>query len=129
MEQKQPNKNNGPKMNMPRFNMNWIYILAILIILVLYFTDGGSSGIQKMSQQMETSYTEFKVFVDSGYAQRIVVNKGQGILKMYVKPEHIRDVFHQGTEQTGAEPYLTVEYGGIEQLEKYLHLSRRVSQK
>jgi len=124
MEQKQPNKNNGPKMNMPRFNMNWIYILAILIILVLYFTDGGSSGIQKMSQQMETSYTEFKVFVDSGYAQRIVVNKGQGILKMYVKPEHIRDVFHQGTEQTGAEPYLTVEYGGIEQLEKYLDEQR-----
>ena len=21
---------NGPKMNMPKFNMNWIYILAIL---------------------------------------------------------------------------------------------------
>ena len=55
MEQNQPNKNNGPKMNMPRFNMNWIYILAISALLIFYFTDGGN-GIQKMSQQMETSY-------------------------------------------------------------------------
>ena len=123
MEQNQPNKNNGPKMNMPRFNMNWIYILAISALLIFYFTDGGN-GIQKMSQQMETSYTEFKVFVDSGYASRIVVNKAQGVLKMYVKPEHVRDVFHQGTEHTGKDPFLLVEYGGIEQLEKYLDEKR-----
>ena len=80
MDQKQPNKNNGPKMNMPRFNMNWIYILAIMALFLLYLTDGGSTGIQKMSEQVETSYTEFRVFVDSGYASRIVVNKGQGVL-------------------------------------------------
>ena len=125
MEQNQQNKGNGPKMNMPRFNMNWIYFLVITLLLVLYFTDGGSTGIQKMSQQMETSYTEFKVFVDSGYAQRIVVNKGQGVLRMYVKPENIRDVFHKGTDQTGANPYLTVEYGGIDQLEKFLDEKRQ----
>ena len=124
MDQKQPNKNNGPKMNMPRFNMNWIYILAIMALFLLYLTDGGSTGIQKMSEQVETSYTEFRVFVDSGYASRIVVNKGQGVLKMYVKPEHIRDVFHKGSDQTGKDPYLTVEYGGIEQLEKFLDEKR-----
>ena len=124
MDQKQPNKNNGPKMNMPRFNMNWIYILAIMALFLLYLTDGGSTGIQKMSEQVETSYTDFKVFVDSGYASRIVVNKGQGVLKMYVKPEHIRDIFHKGSDQTGKDPYLTVEYGGIEQLEKFLDEKR-----
>ena len=124
MDQKQPNKNNGPKMNMPRFNMNWIYILAIMALFLLYLTDGSSTGIQKMSEQVETSYTDFKVFVDSGYASRIVVNKGQGVLKMYVKPEHIRDIFHKGSDQTGKDPYLTVEYGGIEQLEKFLDEKR-----
>ena len=33
-----PNNNmggNGPKMNMPKFNMNWIYILAILALGLL----------------------------------------------------------------------------------------------
>ena len=111
-------------MNMPRFNMNWIYILAIGAIALLWLTDSGSMGIQKASQQMETSYTEFKVFVDSGYASRIVVNKGQGVLKMYVKPENIRDVFHQGTDKTGKDPFVVVEYGGIDQLEKYLDEKR-----
>ena len=111
-------------MNMPRFNMNWIYILAIMALFLLYLTDSGSTGIQKMSEQVETSYTDFKVFVDSGYASRIVVNKGQGVLKMYVKPEHIRDIFHKGSDQTGKDPYLTVEYGGIEQLEKFLDEKR-----
>ena len=123
MEQ-QIKKNNGPKMNMPRFNMNWIFILAISILLLLYLTDGNGNGIQKPAQQMETSYTEFKVFVDKGYASRIVVNKGQGILKMYVKAENIRDVFHKSAQQTGAEPFLTVEYGGIDQLEKFLDQAR-----
>ena len=28
--------NNEPKMNMPKFNMNWIYMLAIIAIVVLY---------------------------------------------------------------------------------------------
>ena len=123
MEQKQPNKNSGPKMNMPRFNMNWIFFVAISILLMLYLTDG-SNGIQKPAQQMETTYTEFKVFVDKGYASRIVVNKGQGALKMYVKAENIRDVFHKSSEQTGTDPFLTVEYGGIEQLEKFLDQAR-----
>ena len=37
-----PNKNgNGPKMNMPKFNMNWIYAIAILALGLLYFSSGG----------------------------------------------------------------------------------------
>lgn len=30
------NNGNGPKMNMPRFNMNWIYIIAILALGLLF---------------------------------------------------------------------------------------------
>ena len=37
-----PNKNgNGPKMNRPKFNMNWIYAIAILALGLLYFSSGG----------------------------------------------------------------------------------------
>ena len=39
MDNNQINKGgNGPKMNMPKFNMNWIYILAILALGLLYFS-------------------------------------------------------------------------------------------
>lgn len=87
---KQPN--NEPKMNMPKFNMNWIYMLAIIALGVLYFTNGSENS----SVQTTTSYSNFKTWVMKGYAQKIVVNKNTNTLQMYVKPEHIRDVFHQG---------------------------------
>ena len=118
----QPNNNmgnggNGPKMNMPRFNMNWIYFIAILALGLLWFTSGGpeNSSIAKSA-----SYSEFKVMVERGYAKKIVVNKSQGILRMYVKPEHIRDVFQQSAKQTGVEPYLEVEFGSVDQVEQFI---------
>ena len=117
-----PNKNmgnggNGPKMNMPKFNMNWIYFIAILALGLLWFTSGGpeNSSIAKSA-----SYSEFKVMVERGYAKKIVVNKPQGILRMYVKPEHIRDVFKQSTKQTGVDPYLEVEFGSVDQVEQFI---------
>ena len=115
-----PNNNmggNGPKMNMPKFNMNWIYFIAILALGLLYFTSGGTAN---SSVAKNASYSEFKTMVERGYAKKIVVNKSQSTLRMYVKPEHIRDVFHQGTNQTGAEPYLEVEFGSVDQVEQFV---------
>ena len=108
---------NGPKMNMPKFNMNWIYFIAILALGLLYFTSGGTAN---SSVAKNVSYSEFKTMVERGYAKKIVVNKPQSTLRMYVKPEHIRDVFHQGTNQTGAEPYLEVEFGSVDQVEQFV---------
>ncbi|MBR1409737.1 MAG: ATP-dependent zinc metalloprotease FtsH [Prevotella sp.] len=115
-----PNKNmggNGPKMNMPKFNMNWIYFIAIISLGLLYFTGGGPTN---SSMAKTASYSDFKDMVEHGYAKKIVVNKPQSTLRMYVKPEHIRDVFHQGTQQTGAEPYLEVEFGSVDQVEQFV---------
>ncbi len=111
------NGGNGPKMNMPKFNMNWIYFIAILALGLLWFTSGGpeNSSIAKSA-----SYSEFKVMVERGYAKKIVVNKPQSVLRMYVKPEHIRDVFKQSTKQTGVEPYLEVEFGSVDQVEQFV---------
>ena len=99
---------NGPKMNMPRFNMNWIYAIAILALGLLWFSSGGP---QNSSIASKATYSNFKTMVEKGYASKIVVNKSQNTLKMYVKPEHIRDVFHQSAQQTGNEPYMEVEIG------------------
>ena len=67
MDNKQNNNkgDNGPKMNMPRFNMNWIYIIAIVALGLLYFSSGGptNSSIAK-----NASYSDFKSMVTHGYA-------------------------------------------------------------
>ncbi len=120
MDNNQTNNNNGgndPKMNMPRFNMNWIYAIAIAALALLYFSSGGP---QNSSVAKHATYSDFKAMVAKGYAQKIVVNKTQSTLKMYVKPEHIRDVFHQGAQQTGANPYVEVEFGSVDQVEKFV---------
>ena len=123
--QKQNNNNNnngnGPKMNMPRFNMNWIYFIAILALGLLYFSSGGPTN---SSVAKTATYSEFKSMVTNGYASKIVVNKSQSTIKMYVKPEHIRDVFHQGTQQTGTDPYVEVEFGSIDQVEEFIEKSK-----
>ena len=120
MDNNQTNNSNGgndPKMNMPRFNMNWIYAIAIAALALLYFSSGGP---QNSSVAKHATYSDFKAMVAKGYAQKIVVNKTQSTLKMYVKPEHIRDVFHQGAQQTGANPYVEVEFGSVDQVEKFV---------
>ena len=115
---KTPNNNGGdPKMNMPRFNMNWIYAIAIAALALLYLSGGGPSN---SSVAKQATYSEFKAMVKRGYASKIIVNKGQGTLRMYVKPEHIRDVFHQSAQQTGNEPYLEVEFGSVDQVETFI---------
>ena len=117
-----PNKEgNGPKMNMPKFNMNWIYIIAIIALGLLYFSSGGPSN---SSVAKTATYSDFKTMVAQGYASKIVINKSQSSIKMYVKPEHIRDVFHQSAQQTGNEPYVEVEFGSIDQVEEFLNKAK-----
>jgi len=110
---------------MPRFNMNWIYIVVIAALAFFYFTSE-NNGLQSVqSSQKETSYDEFKARVDSGYASKIVINKDVRTLKMYVKPEYIREVFNRAPQEVGNEPYLAVEIGSIEKVEQFLEDARK----
>ena len=117
--QKKPqNSGNDPKMNMPRFNMNWIYAIAIVALALLYFSGGGPTN---SSVAKHASYSDFKAMVAKGYASKIVVNKTQSTLRMYVKAEHIRDVFQQSAKQTGTEPYVEVEFGSVDKVEGFIN--------
>ena len=108
-------------MNMPKFNMNWIYFVAIIALVVLYMTSSNDSVARV---QTDANYSDFKKFVSQGYAESIVVNKHQNVLRMYVKPEHVRDVFNKGIDQTGKNPYLNVEIGSVDQVEQFIDQAR-----
>ena len=125
MQQQKKPQNNGPKMNMPRFNMNWIYFIAIITLAALYMS-GGSDGVAQV--RTETTYSDFKTYVERGYADKIVVNKNQNKLKMYVKAEHIRDVFNKGHEQVGTNPYVEVEIGSVDQVELFVEKAKAEKQ-
>ena len=116
------NKKNDPRMKMPKFNMGWIYGLVI-VALALLWVQGGSS-FEGGSMSLKASYTDFKSYVAHGYASEIEINKDANALKMYVTPEHIRDVFHQGATQTGKRPYVNVEIGSTDKVEQFLDAER-----
>ena len=103
---------------MPRFNMSWIYILVLLSLLGVWMMGGDSV---KGSMGGECTYQQFKVYVQNGYASRIIVNKEKNHLKMFVKPEHIRTVFNKGADQTGPDPFVQVEIGSVDQVEQFVN--------
>lgn len=115
------NPNNKPNMpKMPKFNMNWLYVLAIAIALI-FFSTGGAENVLSGNQGIQKDYTAFQTYINKGYATHVVVNKNESSLKMYVSPEHIREIFKQGTDQVGKNPYITVEIGSIDNLEAFLN--------
>ena len=109
---------NQPKM--PKFNMNWIYTIVIVLLAVLIFSDGGDMLLGGPSATQNATYTKFKMYVQKGYARSVVVNKDKCTLRMYVKPEKMRDVFGKSAQQLGQNPFVSVTYGSAEALDNYL---------
>ena len=109
------NKDDCPKM--PKFNINWLYTIIIIVLAYLFFTGGGSIGKQT---SINATYSDFKKFVANGYASKVVINKKESELKMYVKADHVRQVFKSGARDVGAKPYVVVNFGSADQVEEYL---------
>ncbi len=114
---KQGNNDQQPKM--PKFNMNWLYVL-VTIALAAFFITGGGDALVSGGAQQKVTYTQFKQYVAKGYASNVVVNKNESSLKMYVKAKNTRDVFKKSAEQMGKSPYVTVEFGSVDELEGFL---------
>ena len=117
MDNSSPNNNpNMPKM--PKFNMNWLYVLVIIALGVVFFA-GGNSFLSS-SAGVDRDYTTFKQYIAKGYGTKVVINKSDNTLRMYVSPDHIRDIFKQGTQQVGKSPYVNVEIGSVDKVETFL---------
>lgn len=104
-----------PQMNMPKFNLNWVYAIIIGALAVLFFTGNGRKSIDK-----EVDYTTFKSYVSKGYAKRLEVNKGDGTITMFVEGKNIRDVFHQSTTTTGKSPTVSTKYPSVDKVEDFV---------
>ena len=108
------NENNKPKINMPRPNLTWLYIVIALIFGYLYLAGGDEGNIVK-----EVSYTEFQEWVSKGYADKVVAYDDNRI-EMYVKADHVADVFQKEAKNVGRSPAITVQAGSIESLDRFL---------
>ena len=117
MELQEPTNNKNSKNKMPRFNLTWLYI-AIAVALGYLFFAGGDS--QPGGASKNVTYTVFKQYVEQGWANKIIANKDAGNVRMYVKPEHIRDVFASGVDQTGKQPFVEADYPSADKLDEFV---------
>ena len=96
----------------------WIYLGIALLLCFLVIRSGGPSLLS--SSNKEVTYSEFKTYVSKGYASRIVANKRDGSLCMYVSPEHVRDVFPTSSVQPGTEVFVEAEFPSADKLDSFL---------
>ena len=96
----------------------WIYLGIALLLGFLVIRSGGPSLLS--SSNKEVTYSEFKTYVSKGYASRIVANKRDGSLCMYVSPEHVRDVFPTSSVQPGTEVFVEAEFPSADKLDSFL---------
>lgn len=111
------NKKKPNKVNMPRFNMSWMYMIIALMLLGLYFTN--ESG----SVNKETSYDQFQQYVKSGYVSK-VIGYDDNSVEAYIKPYFVKDVFKQDSNRVGKNPMITTEAPSRESLGEFLQKER-----
>ena len=99
---------------MPRFNLSWLYMFIAMTIAYLWFTSDENAGIDK-----QLTYTEFKNMVNKGYVNKIIAYN-DNTLDMFIKPEHVKEVFKDDYKKVGRNPSLHVEVGSIDTVDKFL---------
>lgn len=107
------NKKTNNKVNLPKFNLNWLYLVIMMMLVALYFTNQGGVSSKNIT------YTEFKEYVSKGYANKIVAYDDNSV-ELYLKPEYIREIFKAEPSKVGKNPVLNVEVGSMETLDKFL---------
>ena len=93
-----------------------------ITIAYLYFTSEDNTGIDR-----QLTYTEFKEMVNKGYANKIIAYNDNTV-DMFIKPEHVKEVFKDDYKKVGRNPSMHVEVGSIEALDKFLEKAQEEGQ-
>jgi len=107
------NKKQNNKMNMPKFSLNWMYAIIAMMLIGLYLSSEGGSMTKPIS------YSEFQQYVRNGYASK-VVTYNDNTVELYIKPEHIKDVFKQDASKVGTSPVVTSRVPSNESVSRFL---------
>ncbi|NDV84271.1 ATP-dependent metallopeptidase FtsH/Yme1/Tma family protein [Bacteroides sp. 51] len=105
---------------MPRFNLNWMYMIIAMMLLGLYLTN--ESG----SVNKNVSYDEFQKYVREGYVNKIIGYDDNSV-EVFIKPQHVKDVFKQDSTKVGKSPVVLTEAPSRENLDNFLQKEREES--
>ena len=108
------NTNKKPtKTNMPKFNLNWLYMIIAMMLLGLYLTNESGSASKNIP------YDEFQEYVHNGYISK-VTGYDDNSVEAYVKPQYVPNVFKADSSRVGKNPLITTEAPSRESLGDFL---------
>jgi len=109
---------NPKKKGGPQPSLTWIYL--IIALTLGYLLMSGDSTMLSGASSRNANYSQFKHYVEQGYASRIIVNKKEGSLQMYVEPSHIRDVFKEQKVDSRTRPFVVVQFPSPDKLDEFI---------
>lgn len=102
---------------MPKFNLNWMYMIIAIMLLGLYLTNENSAGTK------DVSYDEFQQYARNGYISK-VVGYDDNTVEAYIKPEFVGSVFKGDSNRVGKTPLVTTEAPTRGSLDEFLQKER-----
>ena len=98
---------------MPKFNLNWLYMIIAMMLLGLYLTNESGSASKNIP------YDEFQEYVRNGYISK-VTGYDDNSVEAYVKPQYVPNVFKADSSRVGKNPLITTEAPSRESLGDFL---------
>ena len=103
---------------MPKFNLNWMYIIIALMLLGLWWSNQGGT----ISKQIP--YDEFQQYVREGYVSK-VVGYDDSSVEVFIKPQFVGKVFKQDSTRVGKNPMITTEAPTRESLGNFIDAQKQ----
>lgn len=88
----------GPKIP---FSSLWIYAIALISMVGVYFFTQGSAV-------KEVAWSDFQTYTREDCIEKIVVFNKKNTLQAYVRPDSVKRVFGESEAQVGKHPYIVV---------------------
>lgn len=107
------NTNKPNKVNMPKFNLSWLYLIIAVVLFGLWWGNMGGSMTR------EVPYDKFQEFVRSGYISRIVGYDDSSV-EAYVKLQFVGQVFKEDSTHAGKSPVILTEAPTRESLANFI---------
>lgn len=98
---------------MPKFNLNWMYMIIALMLLGLWWgSDSKGAGSKAVT------YSEFQDYVKKGYVNKVLGYEDKSI-EAFLKPTAVGAVFGADSTKVGRNPIITSRTPSTDKLEEF----------
>ena len=109
------NNKNKKDNKKPTFNLSWIYILLFVAFGYIIMKDDGSSMVGK------ANYSEFKEYLEKGYAEKIVIYSNDNSLELFIYPDSAKYIFGDKVKaEQILSPMVSVGVGSMDNLQLFI---------